>query len=550
MAIDAIVTRGTARRPAAGEVTVPMWTLRVLQGMVTLVYLWGAVAKANADWLAGEPMRTWLRDYALLAGVSVTDERVVMAMSYGGLIVDGLVSLLVFVPVLRPVCMLVLAVFHVLNAAMFDIGVFPACMLASLLLYTGTERVDAYDGSDVLAALAARENGKDGGADNDEEEDDDEGGKAGRHLRKGTPSTPNTFTTVLLGLFFAVQLLLPARAFFYGDGNVSWTREGELFSWRMMLNEQATFFSAIQKRRVAGADDGMLILQPVEPDLGPDQIRRLMYEPDMMEQYARRKARLMRHELGITRPQVFIDLWRSLNGSPYQRFVDVGVDLAHVGQTRFLHSRSWILPQLLEFRTPEWRVKIESELQRWAARGYTVFAFAGRPGESRVQHFFENVAIYVLEGELDVLHGPTLEDLRRVHVEPGHQAVTMQTVRRHQFVEVPADNPFQFYLPTDDDSDAVVDFKDDADDYEEDKEPYGPACWLMMIHGDDRQSNFAEQWSTSPHLIAAIRQQKQHAAEKLEAEQQGEAAAAAEPVAADVGMAANKPIGFNFKTDM
>lgn len=40
--------------------TAPAWALWLLRGQMALVYFFGGVAKINEDWLAGEPLRTWM----------------------------------------------------------------------------------------------------------------------------------------------------------------------------------------------------------------------------------------------------------------------------------------------------------------------------------------------------------------------------------------------------------------------------------------------------------------------------------------------------------
>ena len=52
------------RGRVAHSATAPVWTLWLLRGQVALVYFYGGVAKLNADWLQGEPMRLWLKGYS------------------------------------------------------------------------------------------------------------------------------------------------------------------------------------------------------------------------------------------------------------------------------------------------------------------------------------------------------------------------------------------------------------------------------------------------------------------------------------------------------
>lgn len=48
----------------------------------------------------------------------------------------------------------------------------------------------------------------------------------------------NSAYTVLFGLYFLIQLLLPLRHFLI-EGNVAWTEEGYRLSWRMMTRDKS-----------------------------------------------------------------------------------------------------------------------------------------------------------------------------------------------------------------------------------------------------------------------------------------------------------------------
>jgi vitamin K-dependent gamma-carboxylase len=60
--------RAFARQP--GPPTVPRWSLVLLRFQVAVVYVYGGIAKLNADWLSGQPLGEWLarRDHLPLIG--------------------------------------------------------------------------------------------------------------------------------------------------------------------------------------------------------------------------------------------------------------------------------------------------------------------------------------------------------------------------------------------------------------------------------------------------------------------------------------------------
>lgn len=124
-------------RPSLRRDVVPAWTLFAVRLQLGLVYVYGGIAKINADWLAGEPMRTWLRartDFPLI-GHYFTEEWMVMAFSYGGLLLDLFAIPLLFFRSTRWFAFAALALFHLTNARLFSIGIFPWFMLATLALF-------------------------------------------------------------------------------------------------------------------------------------------------------------------------------------------------------------------------------------------------------------------------------------------------------------------------------------------------------------------------------------------------------------------------------
>jgi len=76
--------------PRLRSPTAPAWSLWILRTQMCVVYFMGGIAKINADWLRGEPMRIWLAersDFPLL-GRFFHEEWMVYLFSYGGLLFD------------------------------------------------------------------------------------------------------------------------------------------------------------------------------------------------------------------------------------------------------------------------------------------------------------------------------------------------------------------------------------------------------------------------------------------------------------------------------
>lgn len=140
----------------------------------------------------------------------------------------------------------------------------------------------------------------------------------------------------LLGVFLAVQLLVPLRHFLY-PGNVNWTQEGHRFSWHMMLRTTkgvATFHATDPESGRTWTIDPM-------DHLSVRQTVHVVMYPDMALQFSHGLADSFRAE-GYEQIEVRANVMASLNGRESQHLIDPTVDLA--AQPRTLAPSTWILP--------------------------------------------------------------------------------------------------------------------------------------------------------------------------------------------------------------
>ncbi len=294
------------RRPWWRSRTVPAWGLWLLRAQVAIVYVFAAIAKMNADWLRGEPLRSWLaaRPDVPVIGPLLRAEALVPAFAYGSLLLD-----LLAVPALlwrrtRAVAACALLLFHLLNWQLFDLGVFPWLMIAATVLFLPPEWLRRGRSAPAPA-----------------------GSPLGRRKRR---------TLALVGAYLAVQVLVPLRLWLY-PGNPSWTEQGHTFAWRMLVREKR-------------GEIALYVVDPVRRQrwevemwrhITPFQRRKMATHPDMILQLAHRVA--ARHRLqGRTQAQVYARAVATLNDHPPQWLVDPRVDLAAV--PRSLRPAPWIVP--------------------------------------------------------------------------------------------------------------------------------------------------------------------------------------------------------------
>lgn len=289
--------------------TVPAWTLWMLRAQIGLVYFYGGIAKLNGDWLRGEPIRDWLlrRSSLPVIGPLLEQDWMVWVFAYGGTLFD-----LLIVPALlwrrtRVPAFLLAVLFHLTNATVFRIGIFPWMMIAATTIFFAP---------DWPRRLFRRPS-----------------------IADATPlrvpsNTMAQVTATLLGLYLAFQLLTPFRHWLY-PGNVSWTEEGHRFSWRMKLRDKSADVQFLVTDPASGQT------QNVRPDslLMPHQFAEMSTRPDMLLQFAHHLAVLERKK-GREQVEVRAFVRASLNGRSPQLLIDPTVNLAAV--ERSLRSSAWI----------------------------------------------------------------------------------------------------------------------------------------------------------------------------------------------------------------
>ena len=129
---------------------------------------------------------------------------------------------------------------------------------------------------------------------------------------------------------------MPLRHLVY-PGEARWTFEGTRFAWRFKLTAKDVKMKIIATDPATGKSSQI----PFEHELSSYQVW-LDNVPDMLVQY----THYVRDELikmGIKDPVITVEAAASLNGRPYQTFIDPTVNFAKIEYPPFSHAR-WILP--------------------------------------------------------------------------------------------------------------------------------------------------------------------------------------------------------------
>lgn len=295
------------RRRSGAPQVVPFWNLFLLRAQVFLVYLYAGIAKLNADWLGGEPMRSWLRDRAdyPVVGPFFQTEAAAYFFSWGGALFDLSIGFLLVSRRTLPIAFAAILFFNMTNFWLFDIGVFTFLMICAALLFDEPDvprRVLGWPEPELRLEPQDR---------------------SPRH---------RALVLSLLAAYLAVQVLLPLRHFLY-PGRVSWTEEGHRFSWHMKLRSKRG------KLRVYATDPatGDTSKVRIADHLTRRQMSKMAARPDMIFQYAQHvRDRLVAD--GVRDPIVKVDARASLNRRPFQAIIDPTVDLAAEPRRVFAHA--------------------------------------------------------------------------------------------------------------------------------------------------------------------------------------------------------------------
>lgn len=298
--------------------SIPRWTITVLCLQLGMVYFFAGVAKLNHDWLIeAMPLKYWLasRTNLPIIGSLFDQPWTAWFFSWSGAIYDLTIPFLLIFSRTRPLAYVAVIIFHVLTAALFQIGMFPYIMIGCTLIFFPPQLHQ----------------------------------NALYRIRKHLPTTAHLKTrnwslngrklqlvAALLIVHFVIQIALPFRHLLY-PGNLYWTEQGYRFSWRVMLMEKAgNAFFYVTDPATGGTTE-----ITNRDFLTPVQEKMMATQPDMLIQFANLIDNEYRQK-GIGDPIVTADVFVTLNGSGTKPFIDNTVDLSAIEDG--FGNKEWVLP--------------------------------------------------------------------------------------------------------------------------------------------------------------------------------------------------------------
>jgi len=298
------------QKPSIASRSMPKWVILALIMQVWIVYTYAAIAKIYPAWLDGTVTGLFMagkKDYWLI-GSFLQQQWVHYSIAYGGILFDALIVPLLLYKRTRFIAFCGSIVFHLFNAVVFQIGIFPFMSLAFAFFFFSSKN------------LQQRFFPK----------------KA--HYDLGEVKVPpySKIISGILCLYFIIQIALPLRHLAIKD-DVLWTEEGHRLSWRMMLRSKTgytTMYTLDKKTQEKSKYN-------IKEILTQKQQRTVGTKPDVIWQLAQRIKQIQAAK-GID-VAVFADTKVSVNGGAYARLINDTIDLGSQKWTPLKHH-FWILP--------------------------------------------------------------------------------------------------------------------------------------------------------------------------------------------------------------
>jgi len=297
-------------KPEITSYKMPNWAKWIFIAQMAIVYTYGSIAKLYPDWLNISVMKQLMmaKEHYYIIGDILQQSWLQYILAYGGIAFDGLIiPLLLFKPT-RKIAFIAAIFFHLFNAIVFQVGIFPFLSLAFCLFF--------FDAKKIHTLFLKN--------------------KPFYNLEEiRIPKYAKTLKPILF-VYFCTQLLLPSRHWFI-KGDVLRTEEGHRLSWRMMLRTKVGAINYKVVDKVTGESTFI----DHRSFVSPKQARLLATKPDVIWQFVQHLKTKYKTE-GKAVEIYAINSQISVNGGKYTAFINSRIDLASVAWNTFTHS-DWIL---------------------------------------------------------------------------------------------------------------------------------------------------------------------------------------------------------------
>ena len=290
--------------------TMPNWVRFSFILQIALVYFFATKAKFYPDWLDG----TFTKNTLLNAPIHsiaffkeilyplFSKEWFYLFIAYAGILFDGLIIPLLCYKKTRIIALIASLIFHLFNAIVLQIGIFPFFALAFILFFYEPEIIEKrfFKNKKTLETSSQK---------------------------------PSKFILTGLVIYFFIQIALPLRHHFI-KCDVLWTEEGHRLSWRMMLRSKTGYINI----KIRNNNTGQTDIYNLSKNLTNKQRGNLPTSPDFIWQLCQH----IKEDYNGQDISIFVEGKKSVNGHKYKTFINPNFDMAKAKWNFFSHNE-WIL---------------------------------------------------------------------------------------------------------------------------------------------------------------------------------------------------------------
>ncbi|MCB9190275.1 MAG: HTTM domain-containing protein [Flavobacteriales bacterium] len=307
----------TRNRSRAGYTLIAKWQRLLFGFQVSVVYFYGGLAKLHLDWLTGRITRA---DLTTTYGQLLSEtqlEILTQTFTWGGLVFDLAVPFLLISRTTRRWAFVPILLFHAINEARFEIGIFPMLMFSATILFFSPEELRSYL-SKLFKSIVANY-------------------QVITEQPNTRPIREYTFVILGLALFCGFQLIFPLRHYFDGR-DILWSKVGYTFSWHMKMSHEVT------ESHFYITNKGGVIQHEISKEdyMGPRQAHSMHVYPVNTLRFASWIEKDLK-ELYIGDVEVRTDFRVGLNGRPGQQWADSTVNLLNECHSICNCQQDWIL---------------------------------------------------------------------------------------------------------------------------------------------------------------------------------------------------------------
>ena len=328
MDADKMYSVRNKRKPTNGKI--PYWNHLLLTFLLFITYFYGGISKLSSEWLGGGLPESIVNSLPAtnFMKVALGAEGFTKFLQYGGVLFDLSIGFFLLYKPTRWFAVIGVLIFNYTNGSVLfsDIGHFPLFMVCATILFFE---------SDFVEKLFAYK--------------DDKSKKKSKKSKKKAQKTPTiqsvpivwdtkkSITTVVLGIFIFIQIVLPLRHFLY-PGIPEWTGENMRFAWRMKMQTKSNEKLELKFKDIVTQEELVL---PIKQHLTGHQLQHITEDPNYLVQLAKY---FMKASTGrdLTNVVVRADVKTSFNGRKIQKMVNPQVDLSVINPRD--RNPNWIVP--------------------------------------------------------------------------------------------------------------------------------------------------------------------------------------------------------------